>query len=192
MNVANIKEDTTRKTRKIFEAEIIDLIERNVDAEDEAIKAKYINGVKNFIANNQQRTINYLRNNKTYLAFISQYHFLQKSEKKEERIKFNVISQVGKLMNEKFWEKAFVKSRSEEGKESIELSELCRDYLYVLFCNANAVRKDWGRNLGQVFHDSDYIFITNNEKRSIKKYLEALQYLVSRDKHNPYGKRDKE
>ena len=102
MNVANIKEDTTRKTRKIFEAEIIDLIERNVDAEDEAIKAKYINGVKNFIANNQQRTINYLRNNKTYLAFISQYHFLQKSEKKEERIKFNVISQVGKLMNEKF------------------------------------------------------------------------------------------
>lgn len=102
MNLANIKEDTTRKTRKIFEAEIIDLIERSVDAEDEAIKAKYINGVKNFIANNQQRTINYLRDNKTYLTFISQYHFLQKSEKKEERIKFNVISQVGKLMNEKF------------------------------------------------------------------------------------------
>ena len=192
MNLANIKEDTTRKTRKIFEVEIIDLIERSVDAEDEAIKTKYINGVKNFIANNQQRTINYLRDNKTYLTFISQYHFLQKSEKKEERIKFNVISQVGKLMNEKFWEKAFVKSVTENGKETIEFSDLCRDYLYVLFYNANAVRKDWGRNLWQVFHDSDYSFITTNEKKDIRKYLKALQYLISRDKHNPYGKRDKE
>ena len=95
-------------------------------------------------------------------------------------------------MNEKFWEKAFVKSVTENGKETIEFSDLCRDYLYVLFYNANAVRKDWGRNLWQVFHDSDYSFITTNEKKDIRKYLKALQYLISRDKHNPYGKRDKE
>ena len=95
-------------------------------------------------------------------------------------------------MNEKFWEKAFVKSVTENGKETIEFSHLCRDYLYVLFYNANAVRKDWGRNLWQVFHDSDYSFITTNEKKDIRKYLKALQYLISRDKHNPYGKRDKE
>ena len=95
-------------------------------------------------------------------------------------------------MNEKFWEKAFVKSVTENGKEAIEFSDLCRDYLYVLFYNANAVRKDWGRNLWQVFHDSDYSFITTNEKKDIRKYLKALQYLISRDKHNPYGKRDKE
>ena len=95
-------------------------------------------------------------------------------------------------MNEKFWEKAFVKSVTENGKETIEFSDLCRDYLYVLFYNANAVRKDWGRNLWQVFHDSDYSFITTNEKKDIRKYLKALQYLISRDKHNPYGKRDEE
>lgn len=187
INLANIKEDTIGKTRSLFEGEIIDLIERTVDENE--VKKGYINGVKNFLNKYFHKNVAYLIKNKNYYDYISQYQSLHKSKNKQERMEFNIRSQIAKLMNEKFWDKAFVRKK-ENGKEFIEFSDLCSEYFYVLFCNANKVWTEWGKNLGQVFHDRDFPFIQSNKKKDMEKYLRVLLYLASKEKHNPYGKRD--
>lgn len=187
INLANIKEDTIGKTRAAFEKEIVDLVERTVDEKD--IRDNYIRGIRNFLHQYFHKNISYLRNHSLYCEYLSQYASLHKSQNKQERTEFNVRSQVAKLVNEKFWDKAFVK-REEDGKEVIEFSDICAEYFYVLFYNANKVWTDWGKNLGQVFHDRDFPFIQSNTKKGMEKYLRALLYLTSREKHNPYGKRE--
>jgi hypothetical protein len=100
INLANIKEDTIGKTRSLFEGEIIDLIERTVDEHE--VKKGYINGVKNFLNKYFHKNVTYLIKNKNYYDYISQYQSLHKSKNKQERMEFNIRSQIAKLMNEKF------------------------------------------------------------------------------------------
>lgn len=188
INLANIKEDTIGKTRNLYEKEIVDLIERTVD--DREVKEKYIKGIRNFLNQHMHKNISYLSHNKDYYNYISQYKALHKSKNKQDRMEFNIRSQVAKLMNEKFWDKTFVKKKGDNGVERTEFSDICSEYFYVLFYNANKVWTDWWMTLGQVFHDKDFPFIQTNEKKWMEKYLRVLHYLSSREKHNPYGKRE--
>lgn len=69
-------------------------------------------------------------------------------------------------------------------------SPLCEKYCQVLFFNAIEVWKVWGKTTNQVFHDGDYPFIRNNEQGSMEDYLDAIEYLVSREKYNPFARRN--
>ena len=192
INLASIKDGTLENTEKKITQELFDLIERNVDEKD--IELSYKQGITNFFGAISNKKYNYLKGNEAYTKFIAQYHELYKNKNEKGIAKFNVIAQVSKILYDNFWEKAFVTLKSSDNSptEKIELSEVCRDYFFTLFYHANEVWKSWGGNIGQVFHDGDFPFITENLKGSNEEYLQVIEYLVKRKKHNPYGKRGEE
>lgn len=189
VNLANIKDGTLENTEKKIVDELFDIIERKVD--DEAIASCYKKGVYDFVYTTiRNARIPALKRDISYQKFISQYHDLYKSDKKEDIAKFNVLAQVGRILFKKFWEKAFIVTIDEETwKERLELSDSCRDYFHSLFFKANQVWRSRWKNIDQVFHDWDFPFISENLKATNDEYLEVINYLVSRDKYNLFWKR---
>lgn len=190
-NLANIKEWTSKTLINSLKNSLFDEIDRNIEEED--IKKAYKNGIRKFIEMHMKKNIQYLvdKKNLTYRKFITQYHHLIKKWK-DGIEKYNAYAQIGKLMNEKFWERAFSVQKDADGKEEIVFSELCRKYMFTLFYNANTVWKEWWKSISQVFHDGDFPFITDKTPADLEDYVEVVQYLITRDKHNPFWKRSEE
>ena len=190
-NLANIKEGTSRTLINSLKSSLFDEIDRNV--EEDEVKKKYKEGISKFIDDQMRKNIAYLYEdeNLIYRKFALQYHPLIK-EGKEGVEKYNAIVQVWKLLNEKFWERAFVVTKDVNGKEWISFSDLCRKYIFTLFYNANTVWKEWWKSISQVFHDWDFPFIIDRSPADLEDYIEVVQYLITRDKHNPFGKRSEE
>lgn len=49
-----------------------------------------------------------------------------------------------------------------------------------------------GHNISEIFHDGDYSFITDHAQGKIDEYLDAIDYLISREKYNPFGRRNEQ
>ncbi|PZM87265.1 MAG: hypothetical protein DLD55_02220, partial [candidate division SR1 bacterium] len=189
MNVAHIKSSTLEKTKENIVSSLFLTIDEQV--ENQAVAVAYKRGIENFFKQHTFNNIKKMRKSPLLNKFLFQYRDSYKSEKKEDITSFNILSQVAKIFYAKFGDAAFEMQKDpESGKEKIQFSPLCQKYCQVLFFNAIEVWEKWGHNISEIFHDGDYCFITDNDQGSMDEYLDAIYYLVSREKYNPFGRRN--
>lgn len=205
MSIAHIKCSTLEKTDQKIIRQLFDLIDEQIW--DEIIAEAYKEGISNFFKMIRDRRIEALMKNKTLSTFLKQCkdEYSNKRGGKEgydneeigSIIKLNIISQVAKLVWARFWKEAFLvpdETKNDTSKDSerekIRFSPLCEKYCQLLFANAIHVRKEWGHNINEVFHDGDFFFITDNTRGNMEEYLDALEYLINKEKHNPFWRRN--
>ena len=194
-NASTIKNPLLHTSETKIKEELFDLIERQVDEPD--VVDAYKKGIQNFFADLQKKRRSYLKAHPKFAQFLVQGHKDYKDGINVET--FNVRTQVGKLLHQKFWDEAFETVEAEEQTDKgLKKTEILRfspksvDYLYTLFYNAGLVRNERGKSINQVFHDGDYPFIAQDIKVSWEEYIDVIAYLVERDKPNPHGKSGKQ
>ena len=194
-NASTIKNPLLHTSEKKIKEELFDLIERQVDEPD--VVDAYKEGIQNFFADLQKKRRSYLKAHPKFAQFLVQGHKDYKNGINVET--FNVRTQVGKLLYQKFWDEAFetVEVDNQTDKdwkktEVLRFSPKSIDYLYTLFYNASLVRNERGKSINQVFHDGDYPFVAQGIKVSWEEYIDVIAYLVERDKPNPHGKSGKQ
>ena len=194
-NASTIKNPLLHTSETKIKEELFDLIERQVDEQD--VVDAYKEGIQNFFAELQKKRRSYLKVHPKFAQFLVQGHKDYKNGINVET--FNVRTQVGKLLYQKFWDEAFeaVEVDNQTDKdwkktEVLRFSPKSIDYLYALFYNASLVRNERGKSINQVFHDGDYPFIAQDIKVSWEEYIDVIAYLVERDKPNPHGKSGKQ
>ena len=194
-NASTIKNPLLHTSETKIKEELFDLIERQVDEPD--VVDAYKEGIQNFFADLQKKRRSYLKAHPKFAQFLVQGH---KEYKRGVDIgRYNVRTQLGKLLYQKFGDEAFETVETEEQTDKeLKKTEILRfspksvDYLYTLFYNAGLVRNERGKSINQVFHDGDYPFIAQDIKVSWEEYIDVIAYLVERDKPNPHGKSGKQ
>ncbi len=183
-NPSTIKSPVLNLTVDSVKMNLFELIDENVQEQD--IANKYKLGITEFL------WWLYIWNmNKIRSCWESFRKYLSQAKKNcEWNIwKYNVQSQVAKILYSKLWDKAFDYKENENWWKTIILSELSLNYIQKIFYNANLVWEKRWKSLDKVFHDSDFPFIAENIKATENDYIDAIVYLVNKWKLNYYGKR---
>ena len=180
-NPSTIKNDTISLSREKVEKELFKAIDESI--QDHPIAEKYKHGVSKFLDSMKRKYFESLIKNHRWPKVKSYF----KQTMKFWIEKRNIVQQIAKILAMKFWEEAF-----NTVNEKTVLSQKSIDYIFALFYNANKVRKSWWKNIDQVFHDSDCPFIIDNIKANESNYIEAIRYLMKKNRKNRFWRRGRE
>lgn len=186
-NVSTIKQPTLNLTRQKIQDNLINLIEEKVD--DKAIAEQYKWWIRRFMSKLSSENVSYIRSKESIAPKFSNY--IRQSKNIKDIKRRNIKQQLAKILYTQFKENAFDTKidKKDKSKEISILSQQSISYLYTLFYNANGIRREFGNNVDQVFHDWDFPFITDSIKATESDYIDAIIYLVDKWKNNFYWKR---
>ena len=175
-NPANIKGSNTATTVNLTTDSLLECID--LEIEDPDIASKYKNGVLEFV-NTQITKPNIKALWKLKKKSPKFYWYLYQANSINNIKERNVRLQVAKILFDKFWEEAF--------NENNTLSQRSLDYIFTIFYNATLIREQRNKSIDEVFHDTDFPFISQNVKVDESNYIDAITYLVNEEKNIYFG-----